>query len=105
MEHRFDIVGKWEEIPVVEMPVVEMPVVDWSRFPRHIVALAMDEGGYWFAYTYVPILCPRVWDRPPTLDVTFHQAIHFCRDERIPKYEGRWEDSLCIRPGVDNDNS
>lgn len=85
-----DIVGMWG-VP---------PNVDWSLFPKHIVAVAMDESLRWYAYTYIPIRCAEVWDNPPTLDRTFHLSQPLAGDLLIPTYSGDWKDSLCIRPEI-----
>lgn len=77
-------------------PWTDPPVVDWSKFPTHVVAVAMDKDGLWQGYPYIPIPYDNWWSYKNG-DDSFSMCSILIRD--IPKFSGDWRDSLAVRPG------
>lgn len=88
-----DILGPW----------IGPPVVDWDKFPKHIIAVAGDSTGDWWAYTAIPK--PR--DKSFSLFNVTHVPESHIRymtiavlPEDRPEFSGAWWDSLAVRPGT-----
>lgn len=90
-----DIVGPWVE------PKKE-PEVDWSKYPEYVKALAMDADRDWWWYTHRPNKSARRY----VLSDEYPFAMMRClRRIDHPKFFGSWEDSLCVRPGVEDEKA
>lgn len=87
----FDIVSPW----------FDPPLVDWDKFPKHIIALAMNDDGTWRGYLDRPNGINEkqgVWyltERP------YFRAMFEIKPADYPIFSGDWRDSLVIRPGYE----
>lgn len=86
-EYDYDIVAPW----------VDKPIVQWGKFPKYIVALAMDADGTWWGYTAEPIERNLVsWVVPHITEYDFYLRV---RPGDEPEFFGDWRNSLVVRPG------
>jgi len=69
----------------------DKPVVDWSLYPKWLTCLYRNTYGTWFLSDKVPRLHDGIWDN-------YGEQQYVVPDEYAPKWNGRWQDSLCERP-------
>lgn len=81
----YDLIAEW----------VDKPVVDWSKMAAWHRWVAMNENGWWFAFTLKPMLGKVSWVEDQCLGCGHPQFIH---PDYSPAFSGNWKDSLVERP-------
>ena len=76
-------------------PWIDRPTIDWSKERDWVKAVAMDANGEWYRYEKEPALC---MDSGSWVDGG--DGIQPMHHSERPKFNGNWNDSLCVRPEV-----